>query len=71
VRSAGNVVVTIDVSSNGVPYSLVYSTNLISSPAPQGSGVADVEVGTGSAIDLQDTGPTDSMRHYWIETYHP
>jgi len=58
--------VTINMSSNGVPYTLIYTTNILTNP--QGSGTADTENGTGGAIILQDSSPTNPSRLYWIRS---
>lgn len=58
--------ITISASSNGVPYTLIYTTNILTNP--QGSGTADVENGNGGTLILQDVGPTDSSRLYWIRS---
>lgn len=64
----GLVSVGIDVTSNGVPYSLIYSTNILTDPQPDGTGVADSQNGTGGGITLEDTNPPDNFRLYWIKT---
>lgn len=64
--SGGTFSITINVSSNGVPYTLIYTTNILTDP--QGSGTADVENGNGSTITLQDVGPTDPSRLYWLRS---
>lgn len=58
----------VDISSNDVPYTLYYSTNLVTDPAPEGTGLVDTQLGDGGSITLQETNPVDRVRHYWIRT---
>lgn len=60
------VSVDIDVSSNGVPYSLIYSTNLLTDP--EGTGTADTQNGNGGSITLQDDITGKDFRIYWIRS---
>ncbi len=62
----GLVSVTVTVTSNGVPYSLLYTTNLTTAPVP--TGTADTEVATGGPVTLQDTSTTEPQKYYWIRT---
>ncbi len=66
--ATGTVSVTIAVTSNNVPYSLIYSTNILTDPAPLGTGEADTADGDGGSITLEDTSPADSGRIYWIRS---
>lgn len=64
--SGGTFSITINVSSNGVPYTLIYTTNILTNP--QGSGSVDTENGNGGPIILEDTSPSDPSRLYWIRS---
>lgn len=67
-QSGGNFSITISASSNGVPYTLIYTTNILTDPAPAGTGTADTENGNGSTLQLQDASPADPSRLYWIRS---
>jgi hypothetical protein len=62
----GLVSITINVTSNGVPYSLLFTTDLLT--APNATGTADTQVATGGPLVLQDTNLVDDARAYWIRT---
>ncbi|MCB1070525.1 MAG: hypothetical protein KDL31_09220, partial [Kiritimatiellae bacterium] len=64
----GGTLVSVDigVSSNGVPYSLIYSTNLLTDP--EGTGTADTQNGNGGSITLQDDITGKDFRIYWIRS---
>ena len=62
----GLVSVTVNVTSNGVPYSLLFTTNLLTAPVP--TGTADTEVATGGPLTLQDASTVEPVKHYWIRT---
>jgi hypothetical protein len=62
----GLVSVTVNVTSNGVPYSLLYTTNLLTAPVP--TGTADTEVATGGPVTLQDASTAEPAKFYWIRT---
>jgi len=66
--SSGTFSITVSASSNGVPYTLIYTTNILKNPPPVGSGTADTENGNGSTLILQDASPTDPTRLYWIKS---
>jgi len=66
IISGGTVSVTVNVTSNGVPYSLLFTTNLLTTPVP--TGTADTEVATGGPVTLQDTSTVEPVKHYWIRT---
>jgi len=66
--SGGTFSVTLSASSNGVPYTLIYTTNLLKNPPPVGNGTADTQNGNGGMLILQDTSPSDSSRYYWIKS---
>ena len=54
------------VTSNGVPYSLLYTTNLMNGLVP--TGTADTQIATGGPLGLDDTNLVDEARIYWIRT---
>jgi hypothetical protein len=62
----GLVSVTVNVTSNGVPYSLLFTTNLLTAPVP--TGTADTEVATGGPVTLQDASTAEPAKFYWIRT---
>ena len=62
----GLVSITVNITSNGVPYSLLYTTNLLTAPVP--TGTADTEVATGGPVTLQDASTVEPAKFYWIRT---
>jgi hypothetical protein len=64
--TAGTVSVTVNITSNGVPYSLLFTTNLLAAPTP--TGTADTEVATGGPVTLQDSSTAEPYKFYWIRT---
>lgn len=64
--AAGTFSITVNPSSNGVPYTLIYTTNLLTNP--QGSGTGAVQNGNGGSITLQDVSPPNPWRFYWIRS---
>jgi len=61
-----NVSITVNITSNGVPYTLLYTTNLLTAPTP--IGTADTEVATGGPVTLQDSSTAEPHKFYWIRT---
>jgi len=66
--SGGTFSIMINTSSNGVPYTLIYTTNILTDPSPVGTGTADTENGNGSTLILQDVSPASPSRLYWIRS---
>jgi hypothetical protein len=64
VIATNTVTVTAAGASNGIPYTLYYTTNLLTDPPPFGTGIAD----TDDTATLEDTFPDDDVRLYWMRT---